>query len=240
MNFVIVTPIWKEKLSTEELKFLRITNKNNSNLPKYFLTPDHLNINYYRNEFPDWKYIKISGHHLSSTKRYSQYLLKPDLYKKLDQYRYLVICQTDAVLIKNISDIKMGDIDYIGAPWHPPHTLTLPELFGIRGIPKLFYMLNISEKLYVGNGGLSIRRINKFLNLTKKIYYRKLIKINEDVFFSYLGKKGKIKCASSNYANQIFNETTLKYKNDIPDVYGFHAMQKWNSKLAQLLITDNK
>jgi len=241
MKFVIVTPIWKENLSSEELALLKITNEKNSNLPKYFLAPDQLNIKFYKIHFPDWEYIKISRYHLSSIERYNQFMLKPDLYKKLKHYEFLVICQTDAVLVKNISNIKIDDIDYIGAPWHPPHVVTLPQLFGLRGVTKLFQILGITKELYVGNGGLSIRRTSIFIRLTKKLFYRKFIKINEDVYFSYLGKKGKIKCATNNYAGQIFNETSLKNKKKLPDVYGFHAIQKWNPNLAKVLqLNDNK
>lgn len=92
-----------------------------------------------------------------------------------------------------------------------------------------------SVVIIVFDGGLSIRRINAFELLKSKLKFRKLLKINEDVFFSYMGKKGKIRCAPPQFAEKIFNETSTKTKESLPDVYGFHALNKWNTMLANFL-----
>lgn len=236
MKFAIVTPIWKETLSEYEFLFLKITSSTNISIEKYFLSPEELDISLYKKHFPSWKILRISGHHLSSIESYNHYMLLPDLYNKLLMFEFTAICQTDAVLIRDISSIDLGDIDYVGSVWKKPDYTNWFKVFGLRYLGKIFEIIGFREKLIVGNGGLSIRRNDTFRRITKKMFYSNFIKIHEDKFYSFLGRKGVLRCASPEFSEKIFRETTAISTTNLQDIYGFHALKKWNPQLLKKVL----
>ena len=241
MSFAIITPIWKKVLTEEEMPLVKITSATNPKVEKFFMAPKNLNCDYHRADFPDWKIFRIEDRHLSSISAYNQFMLTPVLYKSMLAFDFSVICQTDAVLIKDISTIELEDIDYVGSPWEVPIKMSCLGLFGRKGDTIREFLENIFElcvSLEVGNGGLSIRRNETFFSITKEIFYRKLVATPEDVFFSYLGVHKKLRVATAHSATKIFMETMAAGLTDLPDVYGFHALQRWNPGLFEQLLKD--
>lgn len=237
-KYVIVTPIWKKFLDAYEYKLVSITNKNNKEISKSFIAPNHLNCEFYKKHFPEYRIFRIPDKNLDSIDNYNRYLLTPDLYKKFAAYEFLIICQTDAVLIKNIGNLQIDEYEYIGAPWIEPKKVNIFGLLNYRYFKELFKYMGLYYNLYVGNGGLSIRRVDKFIHVTERNSIIDKVKCNEDTFFSYLCKKGDLKAPNKEIANQIFIETTAMTLNEIPNVYGFHALQKYNRKLFEKLINE--
>jgi hypothetical protein len=86
---------------------------------------------------------------------YSQLFLKEAFYANIPTETFLVF-QTDSLILNKDMINLFLDYDYIGAPW-----------------------LNKN----VGNGGLSIRKKNKMLEIVKKKGF--IRDIHEDVYFSY-------------------------------------------------------
>ena len=124
--------------------------------------------------------------------------------------------------------------DYIGAPWKKSYKLDIFGIYGLNFISKFFFNL-FKKNLLVGNGGLSIRRVSKFLKVTQNIKFLNFVQVGEDIFFSYFSKKYNIKKPTLVLAKEIFCESYSKNLNQIPSVYGFHALNKFNPKLQQTI-----
>jgi hypothetical protein len=96
----------------------------------------------------------------------------------------------------------------------------------------------LSNKCYVGNGGLSIRKISTFISIQELLLKNKIFSpsINEDLIISYLGSVDSlnIPCDLS-FVNSIFSEETSNLFSSIPDIYGFHALNKYNPHLESLI-----
>ncbi|MDR0498179.1 MAG: FkbM family methyltransferase, partial [Holophagales bacterium] len=111
-------------------------------------------------------------------------------YEKFDAYEFILICQTDAIILRDELDYWCEqEYDYIGSPWPP--TMSIGEETVIT-----------DPKYRVGNGGLSLRRINKCIELLNEFsepapdfyvknklpdFYVKNKLDSEDVFFAVHG-----------------------------------------------------
>jgi hypothetical protein len=81
-----------------------------------------------------------------------------------------LIFQTDTMICEQHKDLIYNFLqyDYVGGPWKKNHS------YG-----------NIILDYQVGNGGLSLRRKSKMLEILDKCYYNKNGKYNEDIYFSF-------------------------------------------------------
>lgn len=210
-ELVICCPEYRANLSFQEELNLRISECNNSEIEKYFILPDYISIEYYNSNFPNWKIIQIDGIHFQSIVSYNKLMLSNLIYKLFSKFEYILICQSDAVLVKNVSKLPLI-YDYIGAPWK--------NKIRYKGI-----------NLSVGNGGLSLRKSYIFYNITTYLWFLKYLSANEDVIFALLGKLKFIKTPTFEMANVVFKESTSSELPMIDDSFGFHALEKWNSNL---------
>jgi len=145
-------------------------------------------------------------------KEYSTLFYHENFYKYIPTETFLVF-QTDSMIFKENKD-KIYDFleyDYVGAPW--PKTM------------------EFAGKMQVGNGGLSLRKKSKMLELLKYKYigidnttYKKHGKyIAEDLFFNgYLVKNVNIHKPSPNKAKE-FSVEHIYYENP----FGIH--NAWNT-----------
>jgi hypothetical protein len=80
---------------------------------------------------------------------YNRLMLSKEFYTRFCKYDYMLISQLDAYIFKDNLEYwcNLG-FDYIGAPLFPPS----------NGEIKI-------DKCFVGNGGLSLRKINKFIEV---------------------------------------------------------------------------
>jgi len=233
-KIAICIPVHKDKLTIAEINNIRITSKTNQQIPKFFILPRSIKVDFYKKTFPNVKIVFFNDKYFSSEMSYNRFLLKKDLYGAFKNYSFLTICQPDAVLIKDISKINLRYLDYIGAPWKKLYKLDIFGIYGLNFISK-FFCNSFKKTLLIGNGGLSIRRVSKFLEVTQSIKFLNFVKVGEDIFFSFFFKKYNIKKPSLVLAKKIFCETYSKNANQIPDVYGFHALNKFNPKLQMLI-----
>ncbi len=214
-NIVICCPEHKKVLSKQEELNLKVTEHFNKEFDKVFILPDNIPKEYYQVNFPTWNIIQIDNVHFRNNLSYNKLMLSNLPYKFFLKYKFVLICQSDAVVVKNIKDLP-EKYDYIGAPWE-------------NGI----YFKG--SKLRVGNGGLSLRKVKIFYLLTSILWFLKKTNANEDIVFSYLGKFKFIKIPPFYFANNIFKETTSCRLLDLDNSFGFHALEKWNKEL-QILI----
>ena len=235
-NFAICIPHHSAKLNKDEIKNIKISIKNNDPKRIYFVLPQGINKEFYKKKFPNIKISCFDDDNFINQDSYNQFLLKPEIYSKFSKFKFLVICQTDAVLTRNISEINLFNYDYIGAPWSPSIKFNIFDIYGLGILNKIFKFKK--KKLFVGNGGLSIRRNSKFLYVSKNLKLIRFIKCGEDVFYSYMAKKLKIKISGYNFSNSIFRENTSRkmslYKIN-KKIFGYHALEKWSPQLRNLI-----
>lgn len=152
-----------------------------SNFDVYLVCPQSLNVDSLLDVIPNLKIKKFDDKWFSSGKAYNQLCLQEFLYKAFTGYEYMLIAQTDAWIFKD--ELLMWckkQYDYIGAPWCQ----------FCRNSIRCNYEQS-SDRAIVGNGGLSLRKISKFVEATRKIAEQKLLDVyieksknlTEDVFF---------------------------------------------------------
>jgi hypothetical protein len=99
------------------------------------------------------QYKIFSDHFFSSIDGYNDLMLSKRFYQAFDRYQYMLIVQTDALVLKNELETWCAkQYSYVGAPWFDGFTT-----------PTLPLTLNC-----VGNGGFSLRRIPDFLKVLSR------------------------------------------------------------------------
>ncbi len=107
---------------------------------------------------PDGKVVHFESKFFKNKFTYSKLLCSKDFYSTFAHFDFLQIVQLDCYVFEDRLDefMKMG-FDYIGAPWMKN---------GFEGKPE--------KKIWkVGNGGFSLRRINKFTSIIDQIHNSK-------------------------------------------------------------------
>lgn len=181
----ITVPIYQSELS--ELEAFSVAHSINA-LPGrdiFFVAPEGLNVRHYQSMYPMIPIEYFDAFYFDSIQNYNRLLMGKEFYHRFDEYEFLLILQTDAVIFyDSLSHWVKQPFDYIGAPW--------PE--GVE----IFVNLDQFEGAYgrrikalVGNGGLSLRRIKKCLTLLDE--FPNAINVftqsgsSEDLFFSIMG-----------------------------------------------------
>ena len=93
---------------------------------------------------------------MGSIEKYNHMALSPEFYRTFKTYKYLLICHLDAWVFRD--DLQRWidkDYDYIGAPW----------FLGCEGSNAPLEKLMCPQG---GNGGFSLRKVDKMIELTTK------------------------------------------------------------------------
>ncbi len=141
-NTAVLVPIYKSGLKREEQTSLRYLRHYLSDLPFIAIQPVGLGL-----RLPGFAVREFPTHHFASVSAYSKLLLSPAFYEAFADFDYILIYQTDCLVFSPdlVRFCQMG-YDYLGAP-----------LFEKNSLPP-----RLSR---VGNGGLSLRRVQAFLNV---------------------------------------------------------------------------
>ena len=166
---VIVIPVYKTYLEEYEIaSMIQLINTLGNEYDICLVCPDGLYINYYNNICNyKFNYLKCNPEYFKSTYTYSKLLENYYFYEAFKQYEYMMIYQNDGwIFYNNIKYFISLNYDYIGSPWGENEFGPSPES--------------------VGNGGVSFRKISKFIdichNITQKDLQHKYAKW-EDLFF---------------------------------------------------------
>ena len=152
--YCIVVPVYKDKLDiTEELSFKRLKELIGKTVDVYLICPEGINTKQYKKIYSQIKIKEFDKKWFENTKSYSHLLINYDFYKAFDEYEYMYIYQLDCYLFKNeLQEWVNKGYDYIGGP-------ILSPLSG-------WAEPNKQWKPIVGNGGFSLRKIEKFKEIT--------------------------------------------------------------------------
>ena len=240
---MIVTPIWRPVLDETEARLMRVTDRTNASTPRVFIAPSGMDVTWYAREFSDWEIRFVDQRHLASVTAYSAWMTSPDPYRLFSDTTMLIVCQTDAVLVRSVLDLPAQSFDFLGAPWSPPvrvlrvgHRMAVFSSTG-GGPPhaRLF-----GQRLRVGNGGLSIRRTSAFEEvagrLAERFPERLRNRVHEDVYFAALGPAEGLAIADHVLAGSIFCESGARNLDTPGALWGFHGLQLWNPSLAGRIV----
>jgi hypothetical protein len=164
MSCIVLIPIYKESLSLDEERNIRVslTSLDAQDCEIYWLAPAQIRRDYYEQVFPtvDWSFH--SERFFRSVSDYSRLLLSDEFYETYYSYEHLLILQPDAVVLtKTLNDWLQTPYDYIGAPWPNGWEYGLP--IRLKG-----GVQTITCRAFVGNGGLSLRRPKKIVQLLRE------------------------------------------------------------------------
>lgn len=190
------------------------------------ICPEGLDIGFYLNLWPDLKVQRFAPEHFVSVKSYNNLVISSDFYHPFARhYEYLLIYQLDAFLLTNQIEAfcELG-YDYYGAPWH-------------TGFPQYGFFLNRwpirlnTKRFYVGNGGLSLRKISSTMDLLmrKKEHISKTF-FMEDAFFGYWGSidprfHACPPAIAARFSLEANPEHWQKLTGTLP--MGFHGFEVW-------------
>lgn len=236
MKVQILVPTHQAGLSTLEVARVNQTASSlNPGQTLGFVLPRSIDTAFYSDLWPSAEIHTFKDKHFASGRAYNKLMLRNSFYQRFSHYESIVVCQTDAFLVRPLSFAQLK-FDYVGAPWRPPISVGWNPV--TRRVTAGRFALR-RRSLVVGNGGLSIRNIKAFLALT-----RALPKINltphEDLSVAYFGPGFKMRLPSADEAAGIFMESHArpwKFGDPIPRVHGFHALERFNPLLETQILS---
>lgn len=227
---VILIPVYKEKLDVDEFFSIKASLRHIKNFNILFIGPDHLNIEYYLNNFPQIGFKKFSKKHFNSINSYNKLLTSEWFYESFIAFDYMLILQTDAILLKTeLHNWLETGYDYIGAPWPNGYSLNLKT-------SKIPVENGILCNAFVGNGGLSLRNIQSCINLIKEFPDLALnwqaLGHAEDLFFAFTATLSDFfKTPNFKVAAKFSHDIDPQYLSNIIGnklPFGAHAWSKYD------------
>lgn len=154
MKVAIVIPVYKAKPDEDELLSLKYLEKYLKKYDKYFIAPDGLKTSKYL--LKDVSVINFPKKFFLSRQSYNQLLLQEDFYQKFKRYDYILIYQTDALVLSDqLLYWCKKNYSYIAAPW-------FSSLIGYFSHKKNFPDSG-------GNGGFSLRKVSHAIEVLEKV-----------------------------------------------------------------------
>ena len=229
----VIIPIYKLELNEEEAYSVKRTVQVLKQRDIFFVVPAHLDFSYYKKNYPDIKIEPFEDRFFKNIQAYSRLLVSKKFYKRFDKYEYMLIAQTDALILDDKDRLDffadMG-YDYWGSPWKKEIVL-YPLIF--KGMYKLQHFLKpINARC--GNGGFCLRKISSMLEILREHPIAIAIskwqpKANEDVLFCYyLNNENKYSIPSAELAETFaVEQTALMVLNRGERPYAIHAYEKY-------------
>ncbi|MDO5105028.1 DUF5672 family protein [Capnocytophaga sp.] len=249
----VVIPIYKKNPEADDIIALRQGFRVFKNYPITFVHPTSLDITPYK-QFGKADFLAFDDIFFKDIYGYNQLMLSVDFYKSFSK-KYILIYQTDAYVFKDELQYWCGrDYDYIGAPWlgskeSIPLEKSIWDTVAYLSKKLINYKKNNKAQknkslLYneVGNGGFSLRKREKFIEVLEKLaeqlkIYTKPENFSpfyaEDVFFSIEPERNDITFSKPDYKeackfaieNKV-EKAFLYNKNELP--FGCHRWNKEN------------
>lgn len=207
----VIIPFYRSTLSAYEIIALQQCELVLSAYPKIAIKPVNLTLSAESAIVSFTDIVSFDNHFFESITGYNHLMLSTEFYKTFLDYEYILIYQLDAFVFENDLEYWCSqNIDYIGAPWiRKKNDNIILKKVQIKLQSFLYTYLNIHKKGLpsrsqffnkVGNGGLSLRRVKKFYDLTLTMqssinFYlsKTAFQYNEDSFWSIeVNRKKKI------------------------------------------------
>ena len=235
--YITAVPVYKAIPSkTEAFSLLQLRALHVENVT--LICPEDLDLGVYLDLWPDLKIARFAKQHFQSVQSYNDFVISPTLYEVFaNQFQWLLIYQLDAFLLKNeiLEFCELG-YDYYGAPW-------------VAGFPQYHFLFNRwpirlnTKRFYVGNGGLSLRKIDSTMDLlTRKAGDITKTFFMEDAFFGYWGSIDPSFHAcppdiAAAFSFEAYPEHWLKITGSLP--MGFHGFEIWGKDFYNPLLQEH-
>lgn len=225
MSCCIVIPVYRALSDPLEIvSFLQLKRFNMPNV--YLVVPESLPVDTYKILWPEIQIERFDDRFFESISSYNKLMLSKEFYERFsNKYLWMLIHQLDAFIFNNkLADFCQMPYDYFGAPWRGGQLIR-------PGIKNSKLLKFVGKRIYVGNGGLSLRKIKSAIDLiSEKELILRSWSGNEDGFFSYYGKTSKwFRSCPENIASQFSMESSPEFwlkKNGGHWSMGCHAFNK--------------
>jgi len=179
--------VYRTELSPlEQLSLLRL--RHLFSVDVYLAAPQGLCLDAYLNLWPELQVKFFDSAYFASVKTYNKLMLELRFYETfVSAYEWMLIHQLDAFLFHgDLESFCAMPFDYFGAPWVPAQWVH----------PKIssgYFLKLFGTRVSVGNGGLSLRRLEPTISLLKaEAGSAAGWPVNEDAFFGYWGMRSPV------------------------------------------------
>lgn len=185
MSAITLVPVYRPTLPSIEQYSLDVSLAALAGRPAAFVAPVGLDRSYYASRYPQLDFVTFDDGFFASIPGYNRLLLDPAFYERFAEHSHVLILQTDALVLRDELDAWCASpYDYLGAPWPEGN-----ELF--VNLDRFEGTLGKRMKVHVGNGGLSLRRIDKSVALLREFPQATQVFCqtgsSEDLFFAFMG-----------------------------------------------------
>ena len=184
-NIIVIVPIYKPVLDGDEKFSLDYSLAKLAGRKVVFVGPASLDSGFYLQTYKELEFVAFDDLYFSSIAGYNRLLLSDTFYRHFAEYAFMLVLQTDAIVLRDELDYWCAQpFDYVGAPW-PDGVEVLINVGRFAGDK------GKRVKAMVGNGGFSLRRIQKCMGLLAE--FPDAVEVftrtgsSEDLFFSLIG-----------------------------------------------------
>ncbi|MDR0972768.1 MAG: hypothetical protein LBM61_02120 [Prevotellaceae bacterium] len=165
----VLIPVYKSALSALERKSLLQAYDVLARYDLIVVKPASLDLSAWTEEFPRLQFFDFPDEYFRSIGDYNRLLLSAAFYQRFRTYEYVLIYQLDAWVFRDeLAEWCARGFDYIGAPWLQKPIYRWPL---VRSYMQWLHKRKLQtgkpskQSLYnrVGNGGLSLRRVESHL-----------------------------------------------------------------------------
>lgn len=180
----IVLPVYQTVLNEYEAISLAQCSRVFGKYKKYLVCPRSLDLRPYFRITQDLEVVRFDDRYFKNLLTYSELLLSRFFYQAFRQHEYLLIYHLDAFVFRDeLTEWCRRGYDYIGAPWLDRGFRAID--FAFKPFLRFIYPFGQRTRRQVGNGGLSLRKVEKHLSVLR--YFEKQAirqQLHEDVFWS--------------------------------------------------------
>jgi Protein of unknown function (DUF5672) len=151
-SVAIIVPAFRERLLPDEELSLRHLRTYLGAYDGYVFLPESLDL-----ELPGLAPVRLDDRHFRTHRAYSWLMLGDELYRRFERYEYVLVHQLDCLVFSDdLPHWCAAGWDYVGAPWVRRTQDGRPYFAG------------------VGNGGLSLRRVDSFRRVCETLRRRQV------------------------------------------------------------------
>lgn len=175
-DIAVLVPIYRSVLSEDEWISLVQCMAVLSEYHIIIIKPKSLNIDLILSKYSLLKVESFPDEYFAGLRAYNKMVLDESFYLHFLNYQYVLIYQLDAYVFKDeLLFWANKGYDYIGAPWIPPKRSDLTKKGRCFLLLKyaIYSILNNDKRkqkrmcnYQVGNGGFSLRRVSKMIEIT--------------------------------------------------------------------------
>jgi len=246
----VVIPVYKTKMNDDEKVAFLQGMEVLKNYPIILVAPYNLCLDAYTSDSPNLQILRFEPYYFDGIAGYNKLTTDYKFYSSFIHYKYILIYQLDCYVFKDELAYwcKQG-FDYIGAPWMGKYSQVdlynqqKQRLTGNDNFIKRQIRKRLATKFDdVGNGGLSLRKVKKFLLILKVFEYSiKKWPSYEDLFYSTVVPNLDItfklpdKITAMHFAIETEPESCYKMLGEnLP--FGCHAWKKYSPEFWQKFI----